>query len=79
MLTAPGHAPVTMDPAVLVSSLIAARTAQAQMAVAAKLMKQANAMDAAVVQQLLTAADQNGQRLAAAAQQGMGEYIDFMA
>jgi len=49
------------------------------MAVAAKLMKQANAMDTAVVQQLLSAADQNGQRLAAAAQQGMGEYIDIMA
>ncbi len=49
------------------------------MAVAAKLMKQANTVDAAVIQQLLVAADQNGQRLAAAAQQGMGEYIDFMA
>ena len=49
------------------------------MAVAAKLMKQANAVDTAAVLQLLTAADQNGQQLAAAAQQGMGEYIDIMA
>lgn len=48
------------------------------MAMAAKLMKQANAVDAAVVQQLLAAANQNGEQLAAAAQQGMGEYIDIM-
>jgi hypothetical protein len=68
-----------MNPAALASALIASRAAQAQMAVAAKLMKQANTVDAAVIQQLLVAADQNGQRLAAAAQQGMGEYIDFMA
>jgi hypothetical protein len=68
-----------MNPAALASALIASRAAQAQMAMAAKLMKQANGMDAAVIQQLLAAADQNGQQLAAAAQQGMGEYIDMMA
>jgi hypothetical protein len=67
-----------MNPAALASALVASRAAQAQMAMAAKLMKQANAVDTAVIQQLLAAANQNGEQLATAAQQGMGEYIDIM-
>lgn len=79
MLTGKGEARPIMDPAALASALVSARVAQAQMAVAARLMKNAHAADTAAVMQLLAAAEQSGQQLAAAAQQGMGQYVDFMA
>jgi hypothetical protein len=49
------------------------------MAAAARMMKNAHAADTASIMTLLAAADQNGKALAAAAQQGMGEYVDIMA
>lgn len=68
-----------MDPASLATALVAARTAQVQMAVAARLMKNGQAADTAAVMQLLAAADQSGEQLASAARQGMGQYVDLMA
>ena len=65
-----------MDPVAIASALIAARMGQAQMAAAAKMLKSAQAVDAAVVQQLVAAANANGAKLAAAVQQGMGESVD---
>ena len=66
-----------MDPAAIASALIAARMGQAQMAAAARMMRQAQSMDVAVVQQLLAAANQSGEKLAAAVQAGIGEMIDI--
>ena len=66
-----------MDPAAIASALIAARIGQAQMAVAARMMRDAQSVDTAVVQQLLAAANQSGAKLAAAVQQGMGEFVDI--
>jgi hypothetical protein len=57
--------------------LIAARIGQAQMAAAARMMRDAQSVDTAVVQQLLAAANQSGTKLAAAVQQGMGEFVDI--
>jgi hypothetical protein len=68
-----------MDPAAIASALVASRLAQAQMAAAARLMRDAAAMDAAVVQQLLAAADQNTERLAAAVLAGVGASVDIYA
>jgi alkyl hydroperoxide reductase subunit AhpF len=68
-----------MDPVAIASALIAARMGQAQMAAAARMMKNAQAADTASIMKLLAAADQNGEALAAAVQQGMGEYVDIMA
>lgn len=68
-----------MDPAAIASALIAARVGQAQMAVAARMMRDAATMDAAVVQQLLAAANQNAATLAAAVQPGVGENLDIRA
>ena len=66
-----------MDPAAIASALIAARMGQAQMAAAARMMKNAQSADTAVIQQLLAAANQSGEKLAAAVQQGMGEFVDI--
>jgi len=68
-----------MDPATIASALIAARIGQAQFAVAARMMKQAQSADLAVVQQLVAAANQNGEQLAAAVQKGIGELVDITA
>ena len=68
-----------MDPASLATTLLAARTAQVQMAFAARLAKQAHTMDASMVQMLVQAAEQSGQQLAAAAQSGMGTLVDVTA
>ncbi len=68
-----------MDPASLASALVAARTAQTQMALAAKLAKNAHAAETTAVMQLLAAAEQSSKEFAAAAQQGMGQYVDLMA
>jgi hypothetical protein len=68
-----------MDSGTLATALISARVAQAQMAAAAKMMKNAQAADTSAVLQLLAAAEQSGQRFAAAAQEGLGQYVDFMA
>jgi hypothetical protein len=43
------------------------------------MMKNAQSADTASIMKLLAAANQNGEALAAAAQQGMGEYVDIMA
>jgi alkyl hydroperoxide reductase subunit AhpF len=66
-----------MDPAAIASALIAARIGQAQMAAAARMMRDTQSVDTAVVQQLLAAANQSGAKLAAAVQQGMGELVDI--
>ena len=47
------------------------------MAAAARMMRDAQSVDTAVVQQLLAAANQSGAKLAAAVQQGMGEFVDI--
>jgi hypothetical protein len=77
MLTRPDHSCGVMDPAAIASALIAARVGQAQMAAAARMMRNAQSADAAVIQQLLAAANQSGEKLAAAVQQGMGELVDI--
>ena len=79
ILTVSRHFRGVMDPAAIASALIAARMGQAQMAAAARMMKNAQSADTASILKLLAAADQNGKALAAAAQQGMGEYVDLMA
>jgi hypothetical protein len=68
-----------MDPAAVASALISARMGQAQMAAAARMMKNAQSADTAAVLQLLAAAEQNGEAIAAAAQRGLGAYVDIMA
>jgi hypothetical protein len=68
-----------MTPTNLAAALIAARIAQAQIAVAARLMRHPEGSDAAVVQQLVAAATLNGEKLAAAVQRGIGELVDFTA
>ena len=66
-----------MDPASLVSGLMAARTGQIQLAVAAKLVRM-NADQGASIAKLIDAAQQNGQRLADAAA-GIGQNLDISA
>ena len=68
-----------MDPAAIASALVAARVGQAQIAVAARLMRQQQSIDAAVIQQLLAAANQNAEALTAAVQTGVGGNIDISA
>jgi hypothetical protein len=65
-----------MDVAAIASALIASRTAQAQIAVAGKMLRM-NAQSAQSVAQLLDAAAQNGAR-AAAAMSGVGGVLDIM-
>ena len=64
-----------MDPASIASSLISARTAQTQLAVATKLMRM-NANAEASVAQLVDAASQNAGRLANTAA-GIGQSLDI--
>jgi hypothetical protein len=66
-----------MDPTSLVSALIAARIGQAQIAAAARLMQQAESAQLQSVMQLLAAANQSGEALAAAVQTGVGELVDI--
>ena len=66
-----------MDPAAIASALIAARLGQAQLAAAARMMRQAQSADVAVVQQLLAAANQSAEALAAAVQSGVGGNVDI--
>ena len=68
-----------MDPASIVSALIAARIGQAQLAVAARIMRQAESADIASVVKLIAAANQSGEALTAAVQQGVGEVVDIYA
>ena len=65
-----------MDPASLVSAMIAARIGQAQIAAAARMMRQAESAQLQSVVQLLAAANQSGEALAAAVQTGVGELVD---
>ena len=64
-----------MDVAAVASAVIASRTAQAQIAVAGKMLRM-NAQAAESVAQLLDAAAQNGER-AAAAMNGAGGLLDI--
>ena len=66
-----------MDSAGLVAGLMAAKTAQMQMAVAASIMKTSPDSGATAVS-LLSAAEENGKKLAAAAQ-GLGQNVDISA
>jgi hypothetical protein len=66
-----------MDPASLVSAMIAARIGQAQIAAAARMMRQAESAQLQSVVQLLAAANQSGDALAAAVQTGVGELVDI--
>ncbi|MCC6949570.1 MAG: hypothetical protein IT539_17575 [Bradyrhizobiaceae bacterium] len=68
-----------MEAATLASALIATRIGQAQLAVAARLLRQAESADLAAVRQLVAAADQSGEQLAAAVQKGIGELVDIAA
>ena len=65
----------TMDPASLVSALVAARTGQVQLAMAAKMLKM-NADQAQSVVKLLDAAQGNMNRLADVAA-GIGSKLDM--
>lgn len=67
-----------MDPASLVSALIAARIGQAQIAAAGRMLRHESAQAAQVVQ-LLAAANKSGEALAAAVQHGVGELVDVTA
>ena len=66
-----------MDPASLVSAMIAARIGQAQIAAAARMMRQAESAQLQSVVQLLAAANQSGEALAAAVQTDVGELVDI--
>jgi hypothetical protein len=66
-----------MDPASLVSAMIAARIGQAQIAAAARMMRQAESAQLQSAVQLLAAANQSGDALAAAVQTGVGELVDI--
>ena len=68
-----------MDPTSLVSAMIAARIGQAQIAAAARMMRQAESAQLQSVVQLLAAANQSGEALAAAVQTGVGELVDISA
>jgi hypothetical protein len=67
-----------MDPASMVSALIAARIGQAQIAMAGRILRHESA-DLAAVAKLLAAANQSGEALAAAVQEGVGELVDIYA
>ena len=68
-----------MDPASLISAMIAARIGQAQIAAAARMMRQTESAQLQSVVQLLAAANQSGEALAAAVQTGVGELVDISA
>jgi hypothetical protein len=67
-----------MDTGGIVSALIAARIGQAQLAVAGRMLRHESA-DVAAVVKLIAAANQSGEALAAAVQQGVGEIVDIHA
>jgi hypothetical protein len=66
-----------MDPASLVSAMMAARIGQAQIAAAARMMRQSESAQLQSVMALLAAANQSGEALAAAVQTGVGELVDI--
>lgn len=66
-----------MDSVALISALMAARTAQMQYAVAAKIIKSSPDNGASALS-ILAAAEANGDKLAAAAQ-GIGRNVDISA
>ena len=66
-----------MDPTSLVSAMIAARIGQAQIAAAARMMRQSESAELQSVMALLAAANQSGEALAAAVQTGVGEFVDI--
>lgn len=68
-----------MDPAAIASGMISARMGQAQMALAARLMKQQQTADLTMVTKLLAAAEANMKQMTAAVQAGVGEAVDIMA
>ena len=66
-----------MDPTSLVSAMIAARVGRAQIAAAARMMRQSESAQLQSVMALLAAANQSGEALAAAVQTGVGELVDI--
>jgi len=68
-----------MNPAAFASALIAARMGQAQLVLAARLSRQPDSMDPAVLVKLIAAANRNADTLAAAVPPGVGEIIDRSA
>jgi hypothetical protein len=67
-----------MDTGSIISALIAARIGQAQLAVAGRMLRHESA-DLAAVTKLIAAANQSGDALAVAVQQGVGELVDIYA
>jgi hypothetical protein len=67
-----------MDVAAIATAAMAAQAAKAQIAVAARLAKM-NAQQEQSVATLLDAAAQNGAKLAAAVQPGVGTMVDIRA
>lgn len=68
-----------MDFASLASALIAARIGQAQLAMAARLLRQPESADSSAVLKLIAAANQSANQLTAAVQPGVGQIVDRMA
>ncbi len=68
-----------MDPAAIASGLVSARAGQAQLALAARLMKQQQITDTKIVTQLIAAAQANLKQITAAVQQGIGQAVDITA
>lgn len=68
-----------MDPASFAAGMISARTAQVQMALAARLMQAQQITDMKVVTQLLAASQTNMQQMAAVVQEGVGQMVDITA
>ena len=68
-----------MDLGSLSSALIAARVGQAQLAMAARLLRQPESADSSAVLKLIAAANQTANQLAAAVQPGVGEIVNRVA
>jgi hypothetical protein len=68
-----------MDAASLATGMVSARTAQVQMALAARLMQAQQITDMKIVTQLLASAEANMKQMTAAAQEGIGQMVDITA
>ena len=68
-----------MDFAALPSALIAARIGQAQLAVAARLLRQPDSANPTAVTKLIAAANVSADQLGAAVQSGIGQVVDRLA
>jgi hypothetical protein len=63
----------------LAAGMVSARTAQVQVALAARLMQAQQITDMKIVTQLLAAAEANMQQMAASVQEGIGQMVDVTA